>query len=78
MNREQFVTSFADIYEHSAWIAQTSFEQGISIEHNDVHALHNRMQNVLSQATDQQKLALINAHPDLAGKAAVAGELTES
>ncbi len=78
MSRDQFISTFADIYEHSPWIAQAVFEQGITTQQDDKSALHLSMQVVLNEATDSQKLALINAHPDLAGKAAIAGELTDS
>ena len=74
LNREQFVAAFADIYEHSPWVAEQAFDQGQPGD--DIEALHARMSQVLLSADRAAQLALINAHPDLAGKAAVQGELT--
>jgi len=76
MSKNEFVSTFADIYEHSAWVAEQTFALGINEQHNDIDTLHMSMQAVLDKASDEQKLNLINAHPDLAGKAAVEGTLT--
>ena len=76
MTRNTFVDTFADIYEHSAWVAEQAFDKGITIEHDSIDALHQLMTRLLLNADKASQLALINAHPDLAGKAAVAGELT--
>ena len=76
MNKAQFIDTFKDIYEHSPWVASQTFDNGINSEHDSIDTLHGAMAAVLSKADQDQQLALINAHPDLAGKAAVAGELT--
>jgi OHCU decarboxylase len=78
MSREQFITTFGDIYEHSAWIAEQVFDLGIATGDNDITTLHARMAKILLESDTQSQLELINAHPDLAGKAAVAGELTKA
>lgn len=78
MSREQFITAFADVYEHSAWIAEQIFDQGIATGDNNIATLHLRMTKILLESDTQSQLDLINAHPDLAGKAAVAAELTEA
>lgn len=78
LNREAFIAAFADIYEHSPWVAQRAFDQGRVSELDDIDTLHQRMSEVLLSASHAEQLALINAHPDLAGKAAVQGELTAS
>lgn len=74
LSREQFVATFADIYEHSPWVAQQAFDQGPLPD--DIETLHACMSAVLLHADHVAQLALINAHPDLAGKAAIQGELT--
>ncbi|MGF1718859.1 2-oxo-4-hydroxy-4-carboxy-5-ureidoimidazoline decarboxylase [Vibrio kyushuensis] len=76
MDKEAFVSHFADVYEHSPWVAQVVFEQGLSDEDNNVESLHLKMASSLLNADQDKQLALINAHPDLAGRAAVNGELT--
>jgi len=76
MPEAEFVAQFADIYEHSAWVASGAFALGINQSHNQIANLHQLMIKVLDSAERPAKLALINAHPDLAGKAAIAGNLT--
>lgn len=76
LDRDTFIQTFADIYEHSPWVAERVFESGVDTELDSVEGLHRCMTEVLWAANHDAQLALINAHPDLAGKAAVRGELT--
>lgn len=76
MDRTAFVAAFADIYEHSPWIAEAVFDQGIGSADDEIEHLHGRMAKALHDADPMRQLALINAHPDLAGKAALRGDLT--
>lgn len=76
LSRAAFVATFADIYEHSPWVAESVFAQGIGPADDAIEHLHGRMARALLNAGHEAQLALINAHPDLAGKAAVRGELT--
>ncbi|TIH08095.1 2-oxo-4-hydroxy-4-carboxy-5-ureidoimidazoline decarboxylase [Pseudomonas leptonychotis] len=78
LSREDFVKAFADIYEHSPWVAERAFDLGLDDSINDIDGLHQRMADLLLSAGHAEQLALINAHPDLAGKAAVRGELTQA
>lgn len=78
LSQQQFIDTFADIYEHSPWVAGDVYQQGIDDSINTISTLHLRMSDVLLQASHEQQLALINAHPDLAGRAAMNGELTEA
>ena len=78
MDRTSFVTVFGGVYEHSPWVAERAFDQGLGDADNQVENLSDRMASVLAAASHQEQLDLINAHPDLAGKAALAGELTDS
>lgn len=78
MNRDDFVRSFADLYEHSPWVAEQTYDQGLSEAENDIEQLHQRFSKTVLQADKELQLSLIRAHPDLAGKAAVRGELTEA
>ncbi|MDD0843791.1 2-oxo-4-hydroxy-4-carboxy-5-ureidoimidazoline decarboxylase [Pseudomonas sp. Gutcm_11s] len=78
LTREAFVAAFADIYEHSPWVAKKAYDLGLDAGVDDIDGLHQRMADILLSASRDQQLALINAHPDLAGKAAVRGELTAS
>lgn len=78
LSRDAFVEAFADIYEHSPWVAEKAFDLGQDAQIDEIDALHQRMADLLLSASHEAQLALINAHPDLAGKAAVRGELTEA
>ena len=78
MSREAFVDAFADIYEHSPWVAEKAYDLGLDASVDQIDTLHQRMSDLLLSADHDRQLALINAHPDLAGKAAVQGELTEA
>lgn len=76
MSRDAFIDNFGSIYEHSAWVAEQTYDNGITNKHDKIANLHQLMTNALLKADKAVQLALINAHPDLAGKAAIAGELT--
>lgn len=76
MTRQDFVERFGGVFEHSPWIAEGAWDAGLVGEANSVSELHARMCAVLRSATREQRLGVLNAHPDLAGKLAVAGQLT--
>lgn len=77
LSRQAFVARFGGIYEHSPWIAEAVWgETGPGTGCDTVAGLAKAMADVLAAAPHEAKRALIRAHPDLAGKAAVAGELT--
>lgn len=77
MSRDEFVRVFGAVYEHSPWVAEQVWDQGVSKAHDHVETLAAAMAKVVAEASQEAQLKLINAHPDLAGKAAVRGELTE-
>ncbi len=74
MPADDFVFLLAGIFEHSPWVAQAAAGQR---PFEDVDALHAAMVSAVEAADFQAKLALIQAHPDLAGNAAVRGALTD-
>ncbi|PHQ70396.1 MAG: OHCU decarboxylase [Sneathiella sp.] len=78
MTHAEFMSTFSDIYEHSPWVAQSVWEEEISKEHDEIEALASVMAGVVETAGEARKAALIKAHPDLAGKAAVQDNLTEA
>jgi OHCU decarboxylase len=71
---EEFVSRYGGIYEHSPWVAQETHQAAAKVE--DVNELAEIFANCVDEAGDEKKLALIRAHPDLAGKAAISGDLT--
>jgi OHCU decarboxylase len=76
MSRAMFVEVFGDIFEHSPWIAARAHEGGLTPAQDTAEGLHAAMVHVLSEASREQKLALIQAHPDLAGRLKLA-DLTD-
>ena len=77
MSRQEFVDAFGGIYEHSSWIAHQSWDNGLSASANTAHGLQSIMARVVMAASPAAQLQLLCAHPDLAGKLAVSGKLTE-
>jgi 2-oxo-4-hydroxy-4-carboxy-5-ureidoimidazoline decarboxylase len=70
-----FVAALANVFEHSPWVAEGAYP---ARPFANVDALHRAMVVVMESADDDAQLALIQAHPDLAGKAARAGAVTEA
>jgi 2-oxo-4-hydroxy-4-carboxy-5-ureidoimidazoline decarboxylase len=68
-----FLAALGDIYEHAPWVAQAVHGQR---PFATLAALHEAMMGAVRSAPPPQQLALINGHPDLAGKAARAGTMT--
>lgn len=73
MAREAFVATLGGIFEHSAWVAE---QAAGARPFENIEALHRAMTEAVERAGAARQRALIDAHPDLAGKAAVSGELT--
>lgn len=76
LNRQGFVAAFGAIFEHSPWIAEAAFDAGLSANADSAEGLHRALCAVLRSAPRDRKEALIQAHPDLAGRLARAGQLT--
>jgi allantoate deiminase/N-carbamoyl-L-amino-acid hydrolase len=70
---DAFVLALRGIYEHSPWIAERAAPLR---PFASLAALKQALQAVVTQAGRDAQLALLRAHPELAGKAAIAGELT--
>ena len=71
-SRKEFVETYGGIYEHSPWVAEDSYDAFLAGAGNLVDLLASNV----DAADDEKKLALICAHPELAGRAAKRGELT--
>jgi OHCU decarboxylase len=75
MTVREFIARYGGIYEHSPWVAEETAP--IVEDGADVDTLAAIMADCVDNASNERQLALIRAHPDLAGKASIAGELTE-
>lgn len=72
-DREAFVATYGPLFEHSPWVAETAYANG---PYADRAALLEGFVAVLDAAPKERQVALVRAHPDLAGKAAIEGTLT--
>ncbi|TCN31376.1 allantoinase PuuE [Sinorhizobium americanum] len=78
LSEEAFVARFGGIFEHSEWIAKRAFADELSPANDTATGLHAALTAVFREASDAERLAVLTAHPDLAGKLAQAKRLTES
>ncbi len=76
MSRDEFVSRFGGIFEHSPWIAQRAFNLELGPAHDSAAGLHNALARVFRTAGEDERLGVLKAHPDLAGKLAQARRLT--
>jgi OHCU decarboxylase len=76
MSRERFVERFGSIFEHSPWIADRAWGLELGPAHDCATGLHNALARIFRSATSDERLAVLRAHPDLAGKLAAAKRLT--
>lgn len=72
-DRDAFVRAIGFVFEGSPWIAAQAWHRR---PFADVEDLHAALRAVMRDAPEARKLDLIRAHPDLAGKAAIAHALT--
>ena len=73
LDRSAFVDAFGSLFEGSPWIASKAWEDG---PFDSVEDLHEKLCVVMYGASREQQLALIRGHPDLVGRAALAGTLS--
>jgi OHCU decarboxylase len=76
MTRERFVEKYGSIFEHSPWIADRAFELELGPAHDSAGGLHNALTRIFRGASPEERLGVLKAHPDLAGKLAAAKRLT--
>ncbi|WP_400088440.1 allantoinase PuuE [Yoonia sp. R78084] len=76
MDRDTFVAAFGGIFEHSPWIAEGAHALELGPTHDTAAGVHSALARVFRSASEEQRLNVLKAHPDLAGKLAAAGKLT--
>ena len=74
LDREAFVAAIGMVFEHSPWVAARAWERR---PFADRAALDQAFAEVLAVAGREELLGLILAHPELASKAALRGEVAE-
>jgi OHCU decarboxylase len=77
MSRGAFVDAFGSVFEHSPWIAARAHLLELGPAHDCATGLHNALARIFRSATSDERLGVLKAHPDLAGKLALAKRLTK-
>ena len=76
MDQTTFVDAFGSIFEHSPWIAERAHGLELGPMHDTAVGLHNALCRAFRSASEDERLRVLTAHPDLAGKLAAAKRLT--
>jgi 2-oxo-4-hydroxy-4-carboxy-5-ureidoimidazoline decarboxylase len=72
----EFSLAFGAVYEHSPWIAERAFALKPATGFSSRAAVHAALVATVQSASEDEKLKLLNSHPELAGVEAAAGALT--
>lgn len=76
LGKAAFVERFGGVYEHSPWIAAAAWDAGLPAGAADPAVLAAALARAVEAAPEAAQEALLLAHPDLAGRLAIAGDLT--
>ena len=76
MGEAAFVAAYGAVYEHSPWIAERAFRLELGPAHDCAAGMANALARVFRSASEEERLGVLTAHPDLAGKLAQAKRLT--
>jgi chitin deacetylase len=77
MPKDTFMTAYGGVFEHSDWIAERAFALELGPAHDSAAGLHSALARMFRSASKEERLGVLRAHPDLAGKLAAAKRLTE-
>lgn len=73
--QDEFVDRFGSVFEHSPWVAERAYP-AIDSQRLSVGAVHAAMVEAFRAASEAERMQVLRAHPDLAGRLAIAGGLT--
>ncbi len=76
MDLATFTSRFGGVFEHSPWIAERAHALELGPAHDSAAGLHNALARMFRSASREERLGVLTAHPDLAGKLAQAKRLT--
>ena len=74
--KDAFVSAFGGVFEHSPWIAERAHDLELGPAHDTAAGLHSALARMFRSASYDERLGVLTAHPDLAGKLAAAKRLT--
>lgn len=66
MDRTEFLETFGHVFEHSPWIAENVWNDGLDTRHDTAAGMHEVMCNEIRRADNEQKLELLLTHSELA------------
>jgi 2-oxo-4-hydroxy-4-carboxy-5-ureidoimidazoline decarboxylase len=75
MDEDSFVRAVGAVVEHSPWVAEEAWRRR---PFGSVAGLRLAFETAIRTAPRERRLELLRAHPELAGREAAAGELTEA
>ncbi|MHB1103316.1 MAG: allantoinase PuuE [Devosia sp.] len=75
---DDFTALYGNVFENSEWVAERAFKRELGPAHDTATGLHAVMCQVFRSAEEEEKLGVLQAHPDLAGKLATAKRLTDA
>lgn len=75
--RTDFVEKFGGVFEHSPFVAERAYDAGLIFVPLTARGVHAALVSIFRKASYEERLGVLRAHPDLAGRLAIAGELTE-
>jgi OHCU decarboxylase len=78
MTRARFVERFSGVFEHSPWIAERAWDFELGPAHDTATGVLSVLARAFRSASEDERLKVLTAHPDLAGKLAEAKRLTEA
>ncbi|MCY3879248.1 MAG: allantoinase PuuE [Rhodobacteraceae bacterium] len=76
MGADEFVRHFGAVFEHSEWVAANGYAMEVGPAHDCPEGVHSLLCRAFRAAGSEARLAVLKAHPDLAGKLAQARRLT--
>ena len=88
LSKEELIEEFGSTFEHSPWVAEAAFEAGafqgvarsadgtIRLTEEEAGRIHDAMVEAFRRASREDRLAVLQAHPDLAGRLTIARELS--
>ncbi len=78
MDRDAFVAAFGGVFEHSPWVAEAAWALELGPAHDSAAGLHSALVRAFRSGSAEDRLGVLRAHPDLAGKLAQARRLTRA
>ncbi|WP_172298469.1 allantoinase PuuE [Pseudoruegeria sp. HB172150] len=76
MTKDRFVELYGGVFEHSPWIAERAWNLELGPAHDTATGVHSALCRMFRSASENERLGVLTAHPDLAGKLAAAKQLT--